>query len=1166
MANMIFALYLTLDFYKIMLKHLRSLLLVCSGSILLSAQHVQAQAVLASSPYVESFDNIGNGLPGGFQVFTGATTGSLGTAATLTTAATAWNNTSGAFKNFASADALQSSATSANQSASTDRALGVRQTGSLGDPGAAFVFQVTNTINKTGFRLSFDLQSLDISSPRSATWKVQYGIGANPSSFTDAPTITDTSTHASLTTGGSSFFNDSIFVDFGNTLDNVNDVVTIRIVTLAASTGSGNRPSSAIDNFSLSWTDVDTNAPALGITNANSQNISTLNFPTTSIGSPSVQSFFLNGKNLTDDIQLSVSGSNYLLSADSASFTSSVNINAADATNKKIFVEFNPVAGGQLSDVLTAASTGATTINLSLSGTAVDPNITDFEFNACGNNSEPSDGFTEYSVVGDNQKWTCTTYGINNTNGVNMNGYSGGNIANEDWLISPRITKTFNNLPVLSFYSRGEFTGPALQLLVSTDYDGVSNPDNFTWTDLNATFPPLNDTWTLTDGIDLSAYKGAPFYFAFKYVSSPAAGAARWTLDSIKITDQTSLFSVKPLQNNFGAVGVSAHSAGFPIRLQSIGNGDVTVQAPTNFEVSSDSSNYTSSINIASANAEAGTKFYVRFSPVEEKLIINDSLRITSSGGLKNNTVQLSGSSIPKTETFNVAAYNMSFFASSGSSAIVRTPAQITEQIKNIGTVLQHLDADIISFEEMSSDSGLNVLLANVNAATGKKYKGIVSGYWSHKESDDPTYPPQKIGFIYDSSRITLDPSEPPRAIFGDSTNGGYGYTNGGGTYGSSFWSSGRLPFTASFIATVNGKKQKIRMIVIHAKAGGDADSYQRRISDLQVLHDSLADPVYANQNIIILGDFNDRLSTSIDIGNPSSYQVFVNDDNYQKLTYSLDTAGQTSFPGDTGMIDNILFKPAQSTDGTVAMNVVHSGPSPVWGIAATDDDGVVYLDSSTAIEDARQYITDYDKVTGSDHLPISTRFDITEDNSALPVIFAGDITAQLVQKSVIVSWATASEINNEYFAVERSIDGKSFYPIGRVESQGNSIAGNKYNYTDRSPVAGLNYYRIKQVDADGSYAYSNTAFVNVTNVAGNSFQIYPNPVTTKLTLALTNAGDHLQATLYTVSGALVMHTQGTLADVNAGINRQLQTLQSGVYIIGLTDGQKHYTLKFIKQ
>ncbi|RYY07703.1 MAG: hypothetical protein EOO36_24410, partial [Cytophagaceae bacterium] len=136
----------------------------------------QAPATLATSPYLETFDALANGLPTGFRVYTGATASSLGTAATLTTAPTAWNNTTGAFKNFASAD-IGSTGT---QASATDRALGVRQTGTLGDPGASFVFQVANTTGRTDFALTFSLQSLDAASPRTAIWTVDYGLGTAP--------------------------------------------------------------------------------------------------------------------------------------------------------------------------------------------------------------------------------------------------------------------------------------------------------------------------------------------------------------------------------------------------------------------------------------------------------------------------------------------------------------------------------------------------------------------------------------------------------------------------------------------------------------------------------------------------------------------------------------------------------------------------------------------------------------------------------------------------------------------------------------------------------------------------------------------------------------------------------------------------------------------------
>jgi len=1147
----------------------RKLLLILSSSFCLFIFHgkVKAQYNLTSSPFVENFDQIESGLPEGFSVYSAGSPDALGTIATFNTAKNNWNNTAGAFKNFATATGKAATTGSADQAASTDRALGVRQTGSMGDPGAAFVFQVANTSNRSAFKLDFDLQSLDINSPRSVQWKVQYGIGTSPSTFADALSITDSASHTSMTTGGNQFFSDNIVVDFGNALDNIAEVVTIRIVTLSASTGSGNRPSTAIDNFRLSWSDIDNDAPSIRLADKEDHNISSLSFPSTSIGTPSVLSFTLTGKNLTDSVRLSFSKTGYKISSDSLDFENTLSLSPSEVNARKLFIKFDPTVAGKISDTLNLVSAGVPPVHLSLSGVAVDPNNTDFEFNTCGNNEQPTDGFTQYSVTGDYQSWVCTSYGLNNTNGINMNGYSSGNNDNDDWLISPKITRIFNQIPVLSFYSRGEFNGPSLQLLVSTDYDGAGNPENFTWTDLKATFPNLDNTWTLTDGINLTEYKGTPFYFAFRYISSQAEGAARWTLDSIRISDQASLFSVKPMLNNFRATAVGSYSAGAPVSLQSIGNGDIHIAAPASFEVSTDSASYATSIDIPAKDAEAGMVFYVRFAPKEEKLLVKDSLHITSASGVINNSVILSGSSIPKAATLNVAAYNMSFFASSGSSAIVRTNEQINEQINNIATVLEHMDADIIAFEEMSNDSGMNVLLSKVNAVAGKHYKAIISGFWSHKELADPTYPPQKIGFIYDSSRVTLSSNEAPRAMFGDSTQNGYGYSNNGGAYGSSFWASGRLPYMATFIANINGKRQKLRMVVIHAKAGGDADSYQRRLADLQVLHDSLNSAAYNADNIMILGDFNDRLSTSINIGSSSSYKAFVDDAQYQKLTYTLDTAGQTSFPGDDGMIDNMLFRPSpESALAMIPVPSATSGPSISWGMAAASD-GIVYLDSSIAIEDPRQYIGDYNKIVGSDHLPIYARFDITTDDIALPITSIDNIVAMQSDTKVDVSWTTHSELDNQYFLIERAVDGTHFSEIGRVTGKGTTTNSHTYTFSDLSPVAGKDYYRIKQVGGNGDIYYSDVASVNFTPVSDITYKLYPNPVHNHLTIALSGTDDtRLSVVLVNIAHGVVLQAEGDLSEINRAINKKIPGLATGIYFIDLVSGNKHYKFKFLKR
>lgn len=96
--------------------------------------------------------------------------------------------------------------------------------------------------------MSFKLQSLDTSSPRTTTWVVDYGFGASPTTFT-----TVTSSPASLVTGNKTFSNTSVTVDFGAALNDQSGPVWIRVWANPASTGSGNRASSAIDDWSLSW-------------------------------------------------------------------------------------------------------------------------------------------------------------------------------------------------------------------------------------------------------------------------------------------------------------------------------------------------------------------------------------------------------------------------------------------------------------------------------------------------------------------------------------------------------------------------------------------------------------------------------------------------------------------------------------------------------------------------------------------------------------------------------------------------------------------------------------------------------------------------------------------------------------------------------------------------
>jgi len=333
--------------------------------LFLMAGRLFAQVTLTSSPYLENFDGIGTALPAGFSVRTGATATALGTTASLTTVATAWNNATGAFKNFASATA-GSTATTAAQGSTTDRALGLRQTAGVGDPNGAFVFQLANTTGKTGLKLSFNLQSLDAGSPRQATWRVDYGIGTAPTTFTAA------ASSGTLTTGNTTFTNNNVNVDFGTALDNNANNIWIRIVTITATTGAGNRPSTGIDNFNLTFTSGGgTATPVLTASPAN------LSFGNQTLATNSAsQSFTVKGTNTSANTNLSTSLP-FSVSKDNTTFSNTIAFTPAEISlTPTVYVRYSPTALGASSGNVTVASTGATSIAIALSGTGVAGDIT----------------------------------------------------------------------------------------------------------------------------------------------------------------------------------------------------------------------------------------------------------------------------------------------------------------------------------------------------------------------------------------------------------------------------------------------------------------------------------------------------------------------------------------------------------------------------------------------------------------------------------------------------------------------------------------------------------------------------------------------------------------------------------------------------------------------
>jgi hypothetical protein len=123
------------------------------------------------------------------------------------------------------------------------------------------------------------------------------------------------------------------------------------------------------------------------------------------------------------------------------------------------------------------------------------------------------------------------------------------------------------------------------------------------------------------------------------------------------------------------------------------------------------------------------------------------------------------------------------------------------------------------------------------------------------------------------------------------------------------------------------------------------------------------------------------------------------------------------------------------------------------------------------------------------------------------------------------LTWATASEVNNDYFEIQRSFDGRPFESIGSLEGQGNSTKKVRYDFIDKDiPLNGVYTYRLKQVDFDGKFEYSNLVNIDVSRKGIVKTVIYPNPSVNDVNIDI-NAieGANLIVNIYDNVGKLVI-------------------------------------------
>lgn len=179
--------------------------------------------------------------------------------------------------------------------------------------------------------------------------------------------------------------------------------------------------------------------------------------------------------------------------------------------------------------------------------------------------------------------------------------------------------------------------------------------------------------------------------------------------------------------------------------------------------------------------------------------------------------------------------------------------------------------------------------------------------------------------------------------------------------------------------------------------------------------------------------------------------------------------------------------------------------------------------------------------------------------------------TVSPVNDDAYLNWNTSSELNSDYFAVERSLDGNVFSQVGIVDAAGFSVMPNDYAFIDpgvRELNAGKIYYRLRMVHSDGSFEYSAVRWISLDESSHQTVLAYPNPFFDELSLMWYAGGSGtglIQVSDF--SGKMVLEKEIPYTEGNNFLMLdQLASFPDGVYILQLNTGRSTRTLKVVKQ
>jgi pimeloyl-ACP methyl ester carboxylesterase len=191
--------------------------------------------------------------------------------------------------------------------------------------------------------------------------------------------------------------------------------------------------------------------------------------------------------------------------------------------------------------------------------------------------------------------------------------------------------------------------------------------------------------------------------------------------------------------------------------------------------------------------------------------------------------------------------------------------------------------------------------------------------------------------------------------------------------------------------------------------------------------------------------------------------------------------------------------------------------------------------------------------------------FELTID-APLPVEFV-DFSGKKGDTQVELNWATSSEYNSDRFEIMRAFNGVDFEIIGEVDAAGMSDRELQYSFIDSSPLAGNNYYRLRQIDTNGKVYYSNIVILYFEQEVLEVYKVFPNPTRNIVNIDYFTYSD--KTTFFNIYNMVGQLIKSDRFDVNQGNNStriNISDLTNGVYLLEIRQGKIRKQLRIVKQ